>query len=304
MRVFIIGKIYDIEIGPYQDSCHENKNSGQQTHPKPLINQEFHSPLYRSPDKTHDFIISTEKQDEIVGEYMKNLCASLLLLILATACDAPQRNRLASTVNNGNGLGQPTSGTTGSNPWTTSGTTGSSTGGSTGNTKPPGFENCDITNKYYAAGIGYMGICQSTIDETSVAVSSTISDSARTCMIPTYKDQSGSSTYIGGPQCFAPQAGVVTTGQIPKTRAGFTDKTLNGVMIMKESSLTAYFTCMDAYINFPSSQLCPQGSNTNTYQQNYYPYQIVNCKAMASASMATKCNNFKTDNSYIDIRLK
>lgn len=238
---------------------------------------------------------------------MKTLCASFILLLLATACDSPQRNRLASSVNTGNGLGQPNGANT--NPWGTSGsTTGFTTGGTTGGSsgtppKPPGFENCDISAKYFAAGINYMGICQSTQDEASVAVHSTVTDSARTCLIPTFKDANGNSTYLGGPQCYAPQAGAITMGQIPKSRAGFMDKPINGVMIVKEASLTAYYTCMDAYVSF-THPLCPQGSNTNTYQQNYPPYQIVNCKAMASASMTTKCNNFKADHSFLDIRLK
>lgn len=221
---------------------------------------------------------------------MKTLLISISLLLLATACDNPQRNRMASSVNTGNGLGQPT--TTTNNPWTTSGTTGGSSGGTT-STKPAGFENCDITPKYYASGINYIGICQSTLDETSVAVKPTVTDSARTCMIPTYKDAAGSSTYLGQPQCFAPQENVVTMGQLHKTRSGFTASPLNGVMVMKEASLTAYFTCMDAYITFTHPPQCPYGANTNA-----------SCAQMARSIMTTKCNNFKADNSYIDIRLK
>ncbi|MBA2403415.1 MAG: hypothetical protein H0V66_01480 [Bdellovibrionales bacterium] len=246
--------------------------------------------LYRNPKKTHEIILNTEKQDELVGEYMKKLLVPLFLVLLVNACDSPQRNRLASSVNTGNGLGQPT-GNVNQNPWSTGSTGGSSTGGTTP-TKPPGFENCDISPKYYASEINYMGICQSSQDETKVAVNSTVSDSVRTCMIPTYKSSSGSSTYIGQPQCFAPQEGVVTMGQLHKTRSGFTNSPLNGVMVMKEGSLTAYFTCMDAYITFSHPQ-CPYGANTNQY-----------CSQMANSIMTTKCNNFKVDHSYIDIRLK
>lgn len=220
---------------------------------------------------------------------MKTLLITLSFILLATACDNPQRNKLASSANTGNGLTNPTGTTT--NPWTTSGTTGSSSGG-TVSTKPPGFENCDISPKYYAAGINYIGICQSTIDETQVAVKPTVTDSARTCMIPTYKDNSGSSTYLGQPQCFSPQENVVTMGQLHKTRQGFTTSPLNGVMIMKEVSLTAYFTCMDAMITFTHPQ-CPYGANTNAY-----------CNQMARSIMTTKCNNFKVDHAYVDVRLK
>jgi hypothetical protein len=243
---------------------------------------------------------------------MKILSGTLLLLILATSCDSPQRNRLATTVNNGNGLSQP-NGATATNPWGTAGTTGGSSGGTSGSgsgtsTRPPGFDNCDITAKYYAAGINYMGICQSTLDETSVAVNSTVSDSARTCLIPTYKDQSGSSTYLGNPQCFAPAPGVVM-GQLAKTRSGFTDKALNGVMVIKEASITAYYRCMNFYIDFPASE-CPNGRNTNQYCAQLYQqcYNGANtnsyCAQKANSDMAIECNNFKSNHAYIDIRLK
>lgn len=226
----------------------------------------------------------------MVGEYMKTLLLTLSLLVLATACDTPQRTRLANSTPAGNNLTSPTP--TSTNPWTSGGSTGSSSGSDSAATKPAGFENCDITPKYYASVINYMGICQSTQDETSIAVQSTVSDSARTCLIPTFKDGSGSSTYLGQPQCFAPQANVITMGKLYKTRQGFTNYAINGVMVMKEASLTAYYTCMDAYITFAHPQ-CPYGPKTNAY-----------CDQMARADMATKCNNFKTDHSYIDIRLK
>lgn len=229
----------------------------------------------------------------MVGDYMKILLLTLPLLLIAVGCDSPQRTRLGSTVNTGNGLTAPDNST---NPWGTGGSTGNG-GGTTGSSgsgsvKPAGFENCDISAKYYAAGVNYMGICQSTLDETSVAVNSTVSDSARTCLIPTYKDNSGSSTYLGQPQCFAPQAGVVTMGKLYKTRAGFTNNPITGVMVMKEISLTAYFTCMNAYVNFRNPQ-CPYGAKTNAY-----------CDSMAKAQMATICNNFKADHAYIDICVK
>jgi hypothetical protein len=231
---------------------------------------------------------------------MKSLLLSLSLLILAASCDNPQRNRLNGGYITGNELGQPdgsTSGTntgsTNTNPWQTS-TTGTTTSGASGSStqKPPGFENCDISAKYFAAVIGYMGICQSTLDETSVAIISTVTDGNRTCLIPTFKDNTGSSTYLGQPQCFAPQEGVITNGKLYKTRATYSHLPINGVMVMKQNSLAAYFTCMDAYVSFTHPS-CPNGAKTN--------YQ---CDQMARSLMAAKCNDFKVSNPYIDIRLK
>ena len=228
---------------------------------------------------------------------MKTLMLPLSLFLLATACDSPQRNRLAMASNVGNGLTQPTSTTT--NPWTTGTTTGSSTVGTTTGgaaattTRPPGYDSCDLSAKYYAAGINNMGICQSTLDETEVAVYSTVTDSVRTCLIPTYKDTIGSSTYLGQPQCYLPEKEKVSIGKMYKTRPGFTTNPLNGVMIMKEGSLTAYFTCMNAYANFSDPTYCPAGARTNA-----------SCAQMAASVMTAKCNDFKAVHSYLDVKLK
>lgn len=227
---------------------------------------------------------------------MKTLMLSLVTLLLATSCDNPARNRLTNGLSSGDQFNSGNGSTGGSNPWGTGSTTGSSTSGSTtggsSTPRPAGYENCDITAKYYAAGINYMGICQSTLDETSVAVNSTVADSARTCLIPTYKDAAGSSTYVGQPQCFAPQANSVTMGNIYKTRNGYTSTPINGVMVMKEASLGAYFGCMDAYTSYRSSA-CPYG-----------PTQNATCDAYARQLMTQKCNDFKATNPYLDIRLK
>jgi hypothetical protein len=231
---------------------------------------------------------------------MKSFALSLITLFIFTGCDAPQRNR---PLINSNSLEQPASpygSPNNNNPWgtpttgngtTTGTTTGSSTSGQNPQ-RPPGYETCDITANHYSAGLGYMGICQSTLDETSVAVLSTLSDTVRTCLIPTYKDGSGSSTYLGQPQCFIPEANKVSMGTMYKNRNGFTDRPINGVMIMKETSLTAYFTCMDAYLNFRDSR-CPMGARTNPF-----------CDQLARSFMITKCDSFKMSHSYLDLRLK
>lgn len=235
---------------------------------------------------------------------MKILYLSLSILVLATGCDSPQRNRMPGQVI-GNGLGQPVS-TDGSNPWgtvtpTTTGSTSGSTSGSTTlpSTRPEGFENCQISATHYAPVIGYMGICQSTLDETSVAINTTLADSKPTCLIPTFKDTSGSSTYLGDPQCFIPVANDVKLGKVYKTRTGFKEPNvtfmslpINGVMIMKQQSLTAYYTCMDAFVKFRHPS-CPTGATYNDY-----------CRQMAMSYMSTICNDFKSNNPYLDIRLK
>jgi hypothetical protein len=240
--------------------------------------------------------INAEKAREDVGEFMKSYFILLIIVVLVSSCDTPQRNRMTTTVSTGSGYSayDPSSGNNQDpSPWSTGSTSGFSGGGTSGNSQsnPPGFENCDITPNYYAASIGHTGICQSSLSETSIAIKSTVSATTRTCLIPTYKDSAGNSTYLGGPQCFIPQENVVTSGQVYKTRQGFSHLSLNGLMIMKEASLTAYFTCMDAYVAFRSSQ-CPQGAQTSGP-----------CAQAARDYMTFKCNDFKATHPYLDVRL-
>jgi hypothetical protein len=225
---------------------------------------------------------------------MKNVFAYLFILTLVASCDAPQSTRLVPGASNA--LTNPVPTTTGGfSGVTTAGTgLGVVTGGSTsGSSTTPGFQNCDITPKYYAPGLGYLGLCQSSIDETQIALKPTVTDtSSRTCLIPTFKDVDGSSAYIGQPQCTYTTQNTVVIGQLAKSRSGFSTYSLNGVMVMKETALTAYFQCMDAYTSYVS-QACPMGAKTNA-----------NCDAYARNWMADLCNTFKTSNSYLDVRLK
>ncbi len=230
---------------------------------------------------------------------MKKLMLALTICVLAVSCDSPQRNRLAS-VTTGDGVQAPVPGNNNNNnnnnnPFNTGATTGSNNGGQnpTKVNPPAGFESCDLSpNKYYAAGIGYMGICQSSMNEGQVAVYPELSDSLKTCLIPTYRDGSGNSTYLGQPQCFLPVALKISYGTLYKTRSGFTGNPINGVMIMKESSLTAYYSCMNAYVNYASSA-CPYGPRTSAA-----------CDHAARALMTTSCNDFKAAHSYLDIPLR
>lgn len=236
----------------------------------------------------------------------------LLSLLALVGCDAPQRTRAPSTYVNGNSLGNP-SNTSGN--FTSSGsgsgqmTTGSSTGG--GSVTAPGYTHCDVTqNKYHTIDLGYFGLCQNSQDETEIKFQTSIgSSSVRVCLIPTYKDASGSSTWLGQPQCTYTSAGQVLTGKLFKDRSGFSSYPLNGVIVMKEPLLPEYFNCMQAYVNWPGNicngpansycsywiPRCPSGSRTNAA-----------CDAEGRNYMANICNQFKTQysNSYVDIKLK
>lgn len=227
---------------------------------------------------------------------MKSLLLALSLISLV-ACEAPTRTRTGvfSNPSSSTGDGSTSGSNSGNNPWT-GGTTssGSGTGSTnTGNNLPAGFENCDISQKYYAAGINYIGVCQSKNNETHLVANPSVTNSqVRTCFIPTYKTSNGSSTYLGQPQCFYPVANQIQTdGRLVKSRAGFMGNPITGTMIMLETSVTAYFTCMNAYANYQSPQ-CPYGPQTNS-----------SCSQMASQYMNQVCSDFKTRHSYIDLCL-
>lgn len=195
--------------------------------------------------------------------------------------------------------------TTGSGPGTTTGatttggTTGTTTGTTTGGSTVSGFTHCDFvsTHKFYIVDIGHFGLCQSTTDETSFLFKpSMTSTSIRTCLIPTYKDASGSSTYIGQPQCTYTTAETVIQGRLYKNRTGFESYTLNGVMVMREPLLTSYYGCMNAYTQFASSS-CPYGARTSPY-----------CDSAAKNYMGQVCNSFISQygggKAYLDVSIR
>ncbi len=239
---------------------------------------------------------------------MKMIFLFLPLLILLAGCDAPQRTRAPSTwlnaqnYENKNNTDVPTGNLNG--------------GGNGGVTNPPisttpGFENCDLSQKYHTIDIGYFGVCQSTQDEKQIMFNPSLtSQSVRTCLIPTYKESNGSSTYIGQPQCTYTTSNQVVSGQLYKDRPGFSNYPLNGMIVMKEPLLPEYINCMQGYVNWPRN-MCPNGPTDQNCASaiSSCPYggrTNASCDSGARSYMATICNAFKSkySNSYIDIRLK
>ncbi len=206
------------------------------------------------------------------------------LLIVVVGCDTPTRSRFPSA-SSSDALGTP-------------GGTGTLTPidptvpvtPTTPVTSTPGFESCNLAKSNSTADLGGIGICKSTQDETQIRfVSSLTNTSARTCIIPTYKDQYGNSTYLGDPQCTYTEAEKIYTGRLYKNRSGVSQYALNGVMMMKEGMLVEYFACMDAYLKY-ISYYCPAAPT-------YAP-----CVQGASNYRAQVCNQFKAKypNNYID----
>jgi hypothetical protein len=263
--------------------------------------------------------------DELVGLkdfFMMKLTPLLILLLLASACDAPQRTRAPVNYITGNNLGDNTFSNSGSGTTNSSGNMGSgqgtnsgqSTGTSTGSGQQssPGFENCDLSDKYHTIDIGHFGICQSTQDETIFKFRTSLtSNSVKICLIPTYKDGNGASTYIGNPQCTFTTSNQVIQGRLYKDRPGFSNYALNGVIVLKEPLIPEYINCMHGYVNWPTN-ICPQGPNSSQYCAYWVPRcpygarSNPGCDNEGRNYMGTICNNFKSKytNSYLDIRTK
>jgi hypothetical protein len=235
----------------------------------------------------------------------------LILTLFLMACDAPQRTRAPSQYVGENGN---TNNYQGHN--FNSGSTGTDTSNQTFNNNSSqtqtGYESCDLTNRFYSVDVGHFGICQNTLNETMIKFRPTLSSpSVRTCLLPTFKDSSGASTYIGNPQCLYTTAGQVTEGRLFKDRTGFTSYPLNGVIVMKEPLIPEYISCMHAYANWPSAA-CGAGINTSQYCSFWIPRcpgggkTNPTCDGEARNYMSQICNNFKTKytNAYVDIRLK
>lgn len=237
----------------------------------------------------------------------------IALTVLVTGCDAPQRTRTPGSWVNGSSLGNIPGGNPGS--FNTSPVAGPTTPGTLppatpGTTATTGFEGCDLTiSPHHTIDIGHFNICQSTLNETLFKFKPTISSSTtRVCLIPTYKDGSGSSTYVGRPQCAVTTANQVTQGTLYKDRPGFANSPINSVIVLREALIPEYMACMHAYAGWPQNA-CTAGPNSNQYCAYWSPRcpggAVTNpaCQTEARNYMGQICNSFKTrySNAYLDL---
>lgn len=244
---------------------------------------------------------------------MKKLFMFLAISTLIVGCDAPQRTRILSS--NSSTYTDPSTGngSLGNTSNSTSGSNSGNSGSSNAVTSVPGFENCNIGDNYHNIDVGHFGLCQSTQDETLFKFRTSLgSSSSRICLIPTFKDATGSSTYLGSPQCTYTTANTIVTGKLYKDRSGYSNYALNGVIVMRETLTPSYFNCMNAYLNWPANA-CQISSNYQycQYWRNQCPYgggttSGTPCSNAATSYMNSVCTSFKNTyaNSYTDIRTK
>jgi hypothetical protein len=179
-----------------------------------------------------------------------------LLTVSLTACDAPRTTRTLPSksatyvspssftgFNTGNTTSQG-SGTQGSSSGSGTGSSGAGSGSGTGsasNSIPADAAHCSwsadgISGYQYTHNhIGVFSFCRSSSNNMRVyiQVKMPISDS-NLCVIPT-TSVSTNSTYIGGPRCvFANDPLKIYPIDLSKNRAGYSDYSMTGSMIMKD----------------------------------------------------------------------
>ena len=229
---------------------------------------------------------------------MKKYILCLPFLIFLVSCDAPRRTLSAGNYSSGI--------TDSNNGFNSSGSNGggSNSGGAPGSdtTTTPGFENCNMTYKY------------STIDTSFIVKFALPSTEYQICLIPTYKDNAGASTYLGNPQCLfvtSEQVNKVILGKLVKDRPGYSHLSINGVMIMKKPLTTSYYACMQGYTAWPKNT-CPSATTMDP-QCSYLIQSCPNggatsndCHIAATNYMNAVCTQFKNaySSAYADIRTK
>lgn len=219
---------------------------------------------------------------------MKKIILFFVLITMLSACNEPLRNgRSTYTNSSASTSGFPVSTGTGSTivyvtptPTATTGTTSNI---------PSEVSHCTWStdgSSGFASSTNYLGdytLCQSKTDETVFYFQLKTIPSTPVCILPTASN-SGSSVYIGGPICTS-----ISSNQkiykitVAKNRAGFTNFSISGAMIMKDQvayyypypynstlySVDAYLRCMYMTYYYNNGYYCAtyQSAGQFTYHK-------------------------------------
>ena len=128
-------------------------------------------------------------------------------------------------------------------------TTATASSSSTSTTVTAGYEHCNFNDySYYVSTIGSVIACQNSSTKTKVEVKINQTNTTEmTCFIPTYRDSSGSSFYIGPAQCLYHNADTIYEGTFTIDRYGYSSSQFNALMIMQYGLTDDYFNCMLGY---------------------------------------------------------
>jgi len=190
-------------------------------------------------------------QDEI----MKKIALLSLIALALFGCDQPIKSRYLNGtpgINpNGQGFGGDDNGaTTGignGGGFTTSGSIPNPSDNDNDPAVGPGFENCSLNYQYYGASFGFFGACQNSTNERLFKVKFQNSISQAMCFVPVHYNDDGTSYKLGRAECAQSIAsGAVYT--VPTTK-DLPNINVNGLMVIKYSSLNSYMQCMNYKAN-------------------------------------------------------
>lgn len=228
------------------------------------------------------------------------------ILFSLNSCNAPLDERRGVQVFSNSSESTDTTNPNNTDPNNNNPNSNTNTGSGFTNNLGSGFENCALDPQHYVSGagktIGPLGICKSSLDPRSFAIyfqDSSMSMNDATCFIPTHRDSSGASTPLGMAQCTMHAAGDTKKAYL----ATNSSNQINGVMIMKYSSVNSYFGCMQTYQNvYPikyQQYLQSCGLGTQVCQNNANQYADIEAKKEQNYI----CGTFKQSHPYIDVTL-
>lgn len=122
---------------------------------------------------------------------------------------------------------------------------------------PQGFDHCRFGTSNFTKYDGFLGnidLCQNTQNPLSVVIRTEQDFVERTiCVVPTTRDQNGSSFYIGNAYCDVVNANTFYTMTLTVFQ-GYSSLPLNGAMVMYNDKLGDYEACIRAVQN--KEQIC------------------------------------------------
>lgn len=230
--------------------------------------------------------------------------ALFLILTTLVACNAPIDERRGvqiygdtSSADSSNSSGN----TNNNNPDNSNAIGYNNPGVGTVNQLGQGYENCVLDAIHVNQNIGPLGICQNKINQKSFVMYFTTSSMAMndaTCFIPMNRQPSGESVPLGMAQCTTHYANDIKQAYLA-TNTPATQ--INGVMIMKRSSVDSFFGCMQTYNTVYNIKYAQYLQQFQTAGGQTMAHQKAHQDALTEQNYV--CGLFKQNHAYIDIAL-
>lgn len=208
----------------------------------------------------------------------------ILAIFTAFACDAPQKVRYPSSGAVGSSIGSGASGDANGvgnesgqdSQWQEDGQSDQPSN------SEPGFENCNLGHRYNAGSVGAFGICQNEYYKSQIKISmAQTSLNPGTCFVP-MRIQGSKSYNLGVAQCVHNQADKTYFANLTTFRSD----PINGVMVLKATSVEPFMRCMGARSDYQLGKLPPSVYQTYGSPEAYASYVCTNF-------VQTHSNNYK-----------